>query len=194
MFRLGSRLAHFGSKFGSALRDCLTAAFVDDQPWLEPGDVEEQWRETGSDDTRLRDAVLDLYYAAHWTADRPCDADALWRSVRDAAGFEPGSSTACLGARRAPMPFEQAGGVGPAGLIDLPGEETPTLRAVYQFYREHWLNEERRIAAFEKRVNELLAANSTEVERRRTAERELRALRDRLAGFFGARQAAEWQL
>ena len=41
---------------------------------------------------RLREAVARLYYAAHWTADRPVDAIKLWEDVRDAAGFPPGES------------------------------------------------------------------------------------------------------
>ena len=34
---------------------------------------------------QLRTAVKKLYEAAYWHADRPCDADALWSAVRDAA-------------------------------------------------------------------------------------------------------------
>lgn len=37
-------------------------------------------------------AVRALYYAAHWTADRPVDEAGLWEAVRDAAGLEPGTS------------------------------------------------------------------------------------------------------
>ena len=40
----------------------------------------------------LRDAVEKLYYAANWSADRPCDGVKLWTDVRDAAGFAPGNS------------------------------------------------------------------------------------------------------
>ena len=59
----------------------------------------------------LRDAVRDLYYACHWTPDRPLsrtefgdefgaegmrktpyDAAELWTAVRDAAGFPKGGS------------------------------------------------------------------------------------------------------
>lgn len=47
----------------------------------------------------LRNAVSAVYYAAHWTPDRPVDAAKLWTDLRDAAGFEPG---------RAPSP-EAAG-------------------------------------------------------------------------------------
>lgn len=45
-------------------------------------------------DAALRAAVSDLYYAAHWTPDRPCDADALWTRLRDAAGLTPGNAPA----------------------------------------------------------------------------------------------------
>lgn len=41
---------------------------------------------------RLMRAAANLYFAAHWTPDRPCDADALWTELRDAAGLEPGHS------------------------------------------------------------------------------------------------------
>ena len=41
---------------------------------------------------RLREAVKELYYAAHWTPDRECDDAALWTAVRDAAGLEPGGA------------------------------------------------------------------------------------------------------
>ena len=40
----------------------------------------------------LLDAIRELYYAAHWTPDRPVDADRLWAAVRDAAGFTPGNA------------------------------------------------------------------------------------------------------
>jgi hypothetical protein len=40
----------------------------------------------------LRNAVKNLYYSAHWTPDRPVDAEKLWADVRDAAGFVPGNS------------------------------------------------------------------------------------------------------
>lgn len=35
----------------------------------------------------LRAAVAAVHYAAHWSPDRPVDADALWSKVRDVAGF-----------------------------------------------------------------------------------------------------------
>ena len=38
------------------------------------------------------EVVRRLYYAAHWTPDRPVDADELWKDVRDACGFEKGHS------------------------------------------------------------------------------------------------------
>ena len=41
---------------------------------------------------RLRSAVVDLYYSAHWIPAYPCDAAALWTAVRDAAGFTTASS------------------------------------------------------------------------------------------------------
>jgi hypothetical protein len=41
---------------------------------------------------KLRDAVRKLYYAAHWTPDRPVDAAKLWTDVRDAAGFPKGGA------------------------------------------------------------------------------------------------------
>ena len=41
--------------------------------------------------TRLRDAVQEIYYAAHWAPDRAVDdEDGLWERLRDAAGFKPG--------------------------------------------------------------------------------------------------------
>ena len=40
----------------------------------------------------LVEAVRALYYAGVWHCDRPVDEDALWKAVRDAAGFEPGNS------------------------------------------------------------------------------------------------------
>ena len=36
---------------------------------------------------RVYDAVQSLYYAAHWTPDRPCNANVLWMKVRDAVKF-----------------------------------------------------------------------------------------------------------
>ena len=42
---------------------------------------------------RLVCAAHDVYYAAHWTADRTAvDAVALWTELRDAADFEHGKS------------------------------------------------------------------------------------------------------
>jgi len=40
----------------------------------------------------LIEAVHRLYYAAHWTPDRPVDEAKLWTDIRDAAGFKPGGS------------------------------------------------------------------------------------------------------
>lgn len=40
----------------------------------------------------LRLAVISLYTAAHWTADRDVPAERLWEEVRDAAGILPGNS------------------------------------------------------------------------------------------------------
>jgi len=40
----------------------------------------------------LTEAVHRLYYAAHWTPDRPVDEAKLWTDIRDAAGFKPGGS------------------------------------------------------------------------------------------------------
>lgn len=47
---------------------------------------------------RLMRAAANLYYAAHWTPDRDCDAGALWKELRDAAGLEPGHSPRPTGA------------------------------------------------------------------------------------------------
>lgn len=49
----------------------------------------------------LRDAVEALYFAAHWSPDRPVDAAGLWTRVRDAAGIAPGQTLARLGPPRA---------------------------------------------------------------------------------------------
>lgn len=46
--------------------------------------------------SNLRDAVRVLYYAAHWTPDRPVDSAEIWTAVRDAAGFPKGSSPVAL--------------------------------------------------------------------------------------------------
>lgn len=40
----------------------------------------------------LAEAVRDLYFAAHWTADRPVNEEMLWTAIREAAGIEPGQS------------------------------------------------------------------------------------------------------
>lgn len=40
----------------------------------------------------IREAVLALYNAAYWQADRECEAAALWEAVRERAGIEPGKS------------------------------------------------------------------------------------------------------
>jgi hypothetical protein len=40
----------------------------------------------------LHEAIKKLYYAAHWTPDRPVDAAKLWTDVRDAAGLPKGNS------------------------------------------------------------------------------------------------------
>jgi hypothetical protein len=40
----------------------------------------------------LSEAVRDLYFAAHWSADRRCNHVKLWEAVRDAAGIPPGNS------------------------------------------------------------------------------------------------------
>jgi hypothetical protein len=55
-----------------------------------------RWRKALQKYRKLRSAVEDLYYAANWTADRECDADALWTRVRDAAGFTPGETAVRL--------------------------------------------------------------------------------------------------
>jgi len=41
---------------------------------------------------RLLAAVSAVYYAAHWTPDRPCNAAQLWIELRDAAGFVSGKA------------------------------------------------------------------------------------------------------
>lgn len=51
------------------------------------------------EDSNLRDAVRVLYYAAHWTPDRPVDEAGIWTAVRDAAGFPHGNSPT-------PLPFD----------------------------------------------------------------------------------------
>lgn len=49
---------------------------------------------------QLHKAVTKLYFAAHWSPDRECDAEKIWTELRDAAGFAPGYSTEVLGALR----------------------------------------------------------------------------------------------
>jgi len=46
---------------------------------------------------RLKAAGNALYDAAHWTADRDADEAALWESLRDALGREPGGAPKPLG-------------------------------------------------------------------------------------------------
>ena len=43
---------------------------------------------------RLKNAVVKIYMAAHWSPDRPVtpDAEALWTELRDAAEIVPGNS------------------------------------------------------------------------------------------------------
>jgi len=48
---------------------------------------------------RLQEAVEAIYYAAHWTHDRPCDAEQLWTNLRDAAGLKPGMAPKPLDAQ-----------------------------------------------------------------------------------------------
>lgn len=48
----------------------------------------------------LREAVDAVYYAAHWTPDRKCDAARLWTKLRDAAGLTPGETAKRLGPPR----------------------------------------------------------------------------------------------
>lgn len=50
--------------------------------------------------SELRDAVEALYFAAHWSPDRPVDEKSLWERVRDAAGIKPGQTAERLGPRR----------------------------------------------------------------------------------------------
>jgi hypothetical protein len=45
-------------------------------------------------------AVEAVYYAAHWSPDRECDAAKLWTGLRDAVGLTPGKSTELLGEPR----------------------------------------------------------------------------------------------
>jgi hypothetical protein len=48
----------------------------------------------------LQSAIESLYFAAHWTPDRECDAAKLWEAVRDAAGIAPGQTAERLGKPR----------------------------------------------------------------------------------------------
>ena len=42
---------------------------------------------------RIIDAVRDLYYAAHWSPDRPLNNEVeLWEELREAAGFTKGGA------------------------------------------------------------------------------------------------------
>ena len=61
----------------------IQQALIDGQQMLEQCKAEIE---------RLRKAVSDVYYAAHWTPDRPCDAGRLWTDLRDAAGLKPGNA------------------------------------------------------------------------------------------------------
>jgi hypothetical protein len=45
----------------------------------------------------LRKAATALYTAGRWTCSEPCDADALWAALRDAAGIPAGTETARAG-------------------------------------------------------------------------------------------------
>lgn len=49
---------------------------------------------------RIKVAVEALYFAAYWTPDRECEAQALWTELRDAAGIEPGQTGDKLGPPR----------------------------------------------------------------------------------------------
>lgn len=40
----------------------------------------------------LENVLRKLYYAGHWTCDRPVDEKALWEEVRDTLGLPPGTS------------------------------------------------------------------------------------------------------
>lgn len=40
----------------------------------------------------MREAVKSVYYAANWSPDRPVDSEALWATLRDAAGLTPGET------------------------------------------------------------------------------------------------------
>jgi hypothetical protein len=57
-------------------------------------------------DSKLIEAVRALYYAAVWHPDRPVDAAALWTTVRDAAGFEPGQSPTSTEVKMIAVPLQ----------------------------------------------------------------------------------------
>lgn len=50
-----------------------------------------------SDLERMRAAIVAVYFAAYWTADRDCDEAKLWIELREAAGITPGQTRAVLG-------------------------------------------------------------------------------------------------
>lgn len=55
-------------------------------------------------DERLRAAIEALYFAAHWSPDRECDAGQMWADLRDAAGIAPGQTATRLGDPRPSVP------------------------------------------------------------------------------------------
>lgn len=61
--------------------------------------------------TKLTEAVRNLYYAAVWHADRPVDAEGLWTAVRDAAGFEPSQSPEPAGVKMIAVPLEHVAAI-----------------------------------------------------------------------------------
>jgi hypothetical protein len=52
------------------------------------------------DNKRLIEAIEAVYFAAHWSPDRECDATKLWTELRDAAGITPGQTANLLGPSR----------------------------------------------------------------------------------------------
>ena len=48
---------------------------------------------------RLRAAVEAIYFAAHWTPDRECEAAKLWGELRDDAGIPPNQTAIRVGPR-----------------------------------------------------------------------------------------------
>lgn len=58
------------------------------------------WRQGVNDFERLKQAVEALYFSAHWSPDRECDAEKLWVELRDAAGIAPGQTGEKLGPKR----------------------------------------------------------------------------------------------